>query len=664
MKLFPVGLLLVSAFFASCERPTKIPVRDFFRTPSSWYYKISPCGTRISCLKPWGKTRRLNIFVKPVNGSGADERCVTSETTRDIDYYFWKGKDHLVYQIDPKCDQRLHICLVDLSSNKQNCTVTDLTADPNIGVTGIVDELNDSDDEILVTSNATDPKTSDVYRLKIVEGITGGVLERAAQSPGNVQAWISDQHGIVRAAITADKLDICLFTRQDENSEFELKLRNDFRHSIGSEVQLLGEEELVYSLSNIGQRAGLMAFAAEPNVLYALSNIGRNTRSLVMIDPKTGQELGPPLCVDQQFDARRIEFSARRGVTSAVFATSKWRREFLDQATETMFKAIADDLKVPEEEILITARDKNEEKFIVVVSSDRNPGQCYLFDQTTGRLTKTKLADRAPELNGHLAEMKPIEYTSRDGHFTIYGYLTLPLGCDLKKRLPLIVVPHGGPWLRNVWGFNRENQEVQFFANRGYAVLQMNFRGSIGYGSCLFQAGFKQLGQAMQDDVTDGVLEMITQGIADPKHIAIVGESYGGYAALAGITFTREREFRYAAAVDRAGNSNLLKYVETYKDARVREKVGDPENVQDRDRLIAFSPALHVDQITTPLFVAHGLNDPIVSPAQSDEIVAALCARHAKVEYLRLNEGHIFVNEENRIAYYEAVDEFLEKYLH
>ena len=256
--------------------------------------------------------------------------------------------------------------------------------------------------------------------------------------------------------------------------------------------------------------------------------------------------------------------------------------------------------------------------------------------------------------------MKAIEYKSRDG-LTIHGYLTLPLG-RAPKNLPTVVIPHGGPWARDVWGYDAE---VQFLANRGYAVLQMNFRGSTGYGRNFWEASFKQWGKKMQDDVTDGAQWLIKEGVANPKKIAIYGGSYGGYATLAGVTFTPDL---YAAAVDYVGVSNLFTFMKTippywkpYLDM-FHEMVGD--EVKDKDLLAATSPALHADKIKTPLLVAQGAQDPRVNKAESDQIVDGLRKRGIDVEYMvKENEGHGFHNEENKFAFYEAMEAFLAKHL-
>jgi len=259
-----------------------------------------------------------------------------------------------------------------------------------------------------------------------------------------------------------------------------------------------------------------------------------------------------------------------------------------------------------------------------------------------------------------LAPMKPIQYTSRDG-MTIPGYLTLPVGAK-HENLPVVVNPHGGPWARDGWGFN---PEVQFLANRGYAVLQMNFRGSTGYGKEFWQASFKQWGRTMQDDITDGVEWLKEQGIADPSRIGIYGGSYGGYATLAGVTFTPEL---YACGVDYVGVSNIFTWMaaipEYWKPYRemLYEMVGHPEN--DKELLESVSPFFHVDRIQVPMLVAQGANDPRVPKAESDQIVEQLRARGVEVEYMvKDNEGHGFANEENRFDFYRAMESFLGQHL-
>jgi len=353
-----------------------------------------------------------------------------------------------------------------------------------------------------------------------------------------------------------------------------------------------------------------------------------------------------------------MSYSKKRKVLTEInYTTWKPERKFLDKETENIYKKL--EAKLPKYEVYITFNNKNEDAFTVRTMSDRTLGSYYLYEKNTDKLTK--LADRNPWLNENdLAEVKPILYKSRDG-LTIHGYLTLPKG-KAPKNLPVVVNPHGGPWARDIWGFN---SEVQFLANRGYAVLQMNFRGSTGYGRKFWEISFKQWGKTMQDDVSDGVKWLIAQGIADPKRIAIYGGSYGGYATLAGLAFSPDL---YACGVDYVGVSNLFTFMKSippywkpYLDM-FYEMVGDTK--KDSVLMASASPVYHVDKIKAPLFVAQGAKDPRVNIDESNQIVEALKKRGIDVPYMvKDNEGHGFANEENRFDFYEAMETFLAKHL-
>jgi dipeptidyl aminopeptidase/acylaminoacyl peptidase len=314
---------------------------------------------------------------------------------------------------------------------------------------------------------------------------------------------------------------------------------------------------------------------------------------------------------------------------------------------------------LPGYDVAVVSMSRDEKKVLAVTYSDKFLGAYYAYDVPSGKLTK--LADISPWLHEeNMAEMKPIQYTSRDG-LTIRGYLTLPKGKE-PKNLPVVVNPHGGPWYRDRWGFN---PEVQFLANRGYAVLQVNFRGSTGYGKAFWEASFKQWGKTMQDDITDGAQWLIQQGIADPKRIAIYGGSYGGYATLAGLTFTPDL---YACGVDYVGVSNLFTFMKTFPTywepvrKMIYEMIGDPET--DKDLLTAESPIFHADQIKVPLLIAQGANDPRVNKDESDQMVEALKKRGIDVPYMvKENEGHGFLLQENRFDFYRAMEKFLGQYL-
>ncbi|MBQ6909787.1 MAG: S9 family peptidase, partial [Synergistaceae bacterium] len=313
----------------------------------------------------------------------------------------------------------------------------------------------------------------------------------------------------------------------------------------------------------------------------------------------------------------------------------------------------------PEHEVAVTDMDDAERIVILRNYSDKTRGAYYLYDRRDNSINK--LAELSPWLKEEqMAAMQPITFKSRDSE-DIHGYLTLPVGVE-AKNLPLVIIPHGGPSARDVWGFD---SEAQFIANRGAAVLQVNFRGSTGYGKAFQQAGFKQWGRRMQDDLTDGVKWAIARGIADAKRVAIYGGSYGGYAALAGAAFTPDL---YACAVSYVGPSNiftLLESIPAYWKPMLEmeyEEIGDP--VKDKELLEAVSPVFHAENIKIPLLVAQGANDPRVNKAESDQIVEAVRKAGKEVVYIvKDNEGHGFQNEENRFDFYRALEEFLSKHL-
>ncbi|MEO7597496.1 MAG: S9 family peptidase, partial [Opitutus sp.] len=487
-----------------------------------------------------------------------------------------------------------------------------------------------SETDILITLNKRNPEVFDAFRLNVATG----EMKMVAENPGKVDRWITDHAGVIRAATETDGVNASLLTRPDEKTPFKKVLTTDFRESASPQF---------YTFDNKN--------------LYAVSNIGRDKQAVVTIDPSNGKEL-EKLYENPEVDVSALAYSKKRKVvTFAAFDTWKTERKFFDPQTEAMYKTLAE--KLPGYEVEVVANDKAEEKFIVMASNDRSPGTRNLYDAKTGTLTK--LVEVAPWLKeDQLAVMKPIEYKSRDG-LTIHGYLTLPLGRE-PKNLPVVINPHGGPWYRDTWGFN---PEVQFLANRGYAVLQMEFRGSTGYGRKFWEASFKQWGKAMQDDITDGVQWLVKEGIADPKRVAIYGGSYGGYATLAGVAFTPDL---YAAAVDYVGVANMFTFMKTIPPYwkpfldQMHAMVGDPE--KDKAMLEAVSPVMHADKIKTPLFVAQGAHDPRVNKDESDQMVAALKKRGVDVEYMvKDNEGHGFHNEENRFDFYEAMEKFLAKYL-
>jgi dipeptidyl aminopeptidase/acylaminoacyl peptidase len=615
------------------EVPPQYPMRDFFRNIDRGYFRLSSDGRMLGFMQPAagedGKARRMNIFVQPLDGSRpvGEPRQVTRESARDIPNYFWKGPGTLLYTKDFGGDENFHVVAVDAASGK----VTDLT--PYEGVRAdIVDDLVDDPEHILVQHNRRDRRAFDVYRVNVKTGAEALV----ALNPGNVVAWQADHAGRVRIGVVSDGVDNTLVYRSTEGEPFRPIISTDFRTQVTPQF---------FDFAN--------------RSFYATSNRGRDRAALVLIDPAR-PDAETVVYEHPRVDIDGASFSRERRVLSlASFQEEKPGRAYFDAATRALYERI--EARLPGYTIILQSNTLGEDKFIVAATNDRSPGSRYVYDATADSLAK--LGDIAPWLpEQHMAPMQPIRYRARDG-LEIPGYLTLPVGRPAKD-LACIVNPHGGPWARDGWGFN---PEVQFLANRGYCVLQMNFRGSTGYGRKFWEAGFKQWGLAMQDDVTDGVKWLIGQGIADPRRIGIYGASYGGYATLAGVTTTPDL---YAAAVNYVGVSNLFTFMNTIPPyweplrQQMYAMVGNPDDPADRARMTATSPALNAERITTPLLVAQGARDPRVNKAESDQVVEALRRRGIDVQYIvKDDEGHGFANEENRFEFYAAMEAFLARHL-
>ena len=605
---------------ATGETAPQIPLRDFFRNPELSSLELSPDGKQVAFLAP--VERRLNLFVQEV--SGENPRQVTDVRDRDIGGYFWKNANTLIYLKDDGGDENYHLYAVDIVSGQTR----DLTPFPGVR-SGIVDDLEDIEDEVLIDMNQRRLDVFDVYRLNVKTG----EMTLVAENPGNYIGYLTDHAGKVRVALAKDaeqNRNILLY-RDTEQQEFRPIITTGFKDQVSPYF-----------------------FSADNRHLYATSNIGRDRKALVLIDPATGKEI-QTMFAHPEVDVGGAGWSRLRKVlTSVGYTTDKSHRHFFDDKIRKIYATL--EKQLPGYEVALTSIDKAEEQFVVRTYSDKSRGAYYLFNAKTGALKKWR--ELSPWLNEQdMADMRPISFKSRDG-LTIHGYLTLPKGKE-ARNLPVVVNPHGGPWVRDTWGFN---SEVQLLANRGFAVLQMNYRGSTGYGRAFWEAGFKQWGRKMQDDITDGVEWLIKQGIADPKRVAIYGGSYGGYAVLAGLAFTPEV---YACGIDYVGVSNIFTLMKTIPPywkplmAEFYEKVGHPE--KDEELLRSVSPVFHADKIKVPLFIAQGARDPRVNKAESDQMVAALAARGVKVEYMvKDNEGHGFRNEENRFEFYEAMEKFLQ----
>jgi dipeptidyl aminopeptidase/acylaminoacyl peptidase len=604
-----------------------IPMKDFFRNSEKRSYQLSPDGSYIAFMAPYKS--RMNIFVQKMGKDKKEPVRITSQEDRDIAGYFWANNGRIAYLKDNGGDENFHLFAVNIDGSNDK----ELTPFDKVRV-DIIDDLPEQDDYMIIGLNKRNPQVSDPYRLNV----NTGALEQLYENPGNITSWQTDHDGKLLIASTSDGVNTTLLYRPDEKEKFHEVITTNFKEGLSPQF---------FDPKN-------------PKVVYAVSNIGRDKSAAVRYDLINKKEL-ELLYEDKDVDVSGIGYSRKRKTPTAIFYTKdKTEYKFLNKESEErraeMRKLFDKDL-----EFGIASMNKNEDKFLITTYDDKTSGSYYYYDRTTKKLDK--IADISPWLNRNdMADMKPISYTSRDG-VTIHGYLTLPKGGQ-AKNLPVVINPHGGPWARDYWGFN---PEVQFLANRGYAVLQMNFRGSTGYGRDFMEKSFKQWGQAMQDDISDGVMWLIKQGIADPQRVAIYGGSYGGYATLAGITKTPEL---YACAIDYVGVSNLFTFMNTIPPywepfkKMMYEMVGDPGNEADSLMLRANSPVFHAEKIKCPLFVAQGAKDPRVNKDESDQMVAALKQRGVEVEYLvKDNEGHGFHNEENRFEFYRAMENFLGDHL-
>ena len=618
-------LVVLSIFTFGCapkeQMPRLIPMEDFSRNPESLGYDLSPDGEHLAFLKPW--QNRLNVHVQKIGEEEA--KRITSATERDIAGYIWANNERIAYVQDTAGDENFRVYAVNLDGSG----FKELTPFEKVRAS-IIDELENDPGHMLIDMNKRDARVFDIYRINI----NTGQMEMVAQNPGNITGWMTDHDGNLRIAITTDGVNTSVLYRNTEKDDFQALITTSFKETLTP-----------------------LFFTFDNKNLYVASNIGRDKEAIYEYDVKNKKNIRL-IYEHPEVDVNSLMKSdQRKKITGVYYYTEKGHFHFFDEDRGQLQAKL--EKRLPGYEVRLSSTSKDETKVLVRTYSDRSRGAVYYLNRDTNEFMK--LADLSPWLNeDELAEMKPVSYTSRDG-LTIHGYLTFPKGLK-PKNLPVVINPHGGPWSRDTWGFS---SDVQFLANRGYAVLQMNFRTSIGYGRKFWEAGFKQNGLAIQDDITDGVKWLIEQGIADPDRVGIYGGSYGGYCTLAGLAFTPDL---YACGVDYVGISSwftILEGIPPYWEPMREmfyELVGHPE--KDKELLEKISPLFHADKIKVPLFVAQGANDPRVNKIESDQIVEVLEKRGIEVEYMvKDNEGHGFRNEENRLDFYRAMEQFLAKHL-
>ncbi|HKR08867.1 MAG TPA: S9 family peptidase, partial [Gemmatimonadaceae bacterium] len=635
---FALAIAFTTPAVAPAQNGKLPPLIDrelFFGNPEISGAQISPDGRYISFLKPYKDTR--NIWVKGVNDPWTSAKLITNDTKRPVTQYFWSrdGK-YILYVQDQGGDENFNVYAVDPAAAV--ATGNEVPAARNLteakGVRAIIYAVPRNDPNTMyVGINDRDKAWHDLYKLNIATG----EKTLLKQNTERVAGWVFDNAGNLKLAVrTTDKGDTEIL-RVDPNGFTQ-----------------------VYSC-DVFETCNPLQFDAANDKVYMETNKGTpDLTRLVLFDPNTKSEQ-----LVESDPLNRVDFGAATfsEVTNKLVATAyvddRTRVYFKDPQWEKDYQLLKS--KLPGKEINITSTTRDENLWMVVASSDREPGERYLYDRTTKKLTFLyRIFDQLPRQS--LAPVKAISYKSSDG-LVIPAYLTLPVGVP-AKNLPLVAWIHGGPWGRDTWGYN---PYAQFFANRGYAVLQPNFRASTGYGKKFLNAGNNEWGQKMQDDITEGVRYLISQGIVDPKRVGIAGGSDGGYATLAGLAFTPDV---YAAGVSYVGPSNLITLLNSippyWESIRTifNQRMGNPNTEAGKAQLVRQSPLNSANRIKAPLLVVQGANDPRVNKAESEQIVTALRDRGSPVEYLLApDEGHGFARPINNLAMFAATEKFFAKHL-
>ncbi|HTK10189.1 MAG TPA: S9 family peptidase [Ktedonobacteraceae bacterium] len=600
-----------------------IPREILFGNPEKAGPRISPDGKRLAYLAPVNNV--LNVWVGEI---GQDNyRPVTQDKERGVRFYFWAADNaHILYIQDTGGNENWRLYATHIESGETR----DLTPFEDVQVQ-ILDHDKHFPHELLIGMNRENPQVHDVYHLDL----RTGELLLVAKNPGNIAGWVTDTQFKVRGAVAAlPDGGNELFVRENEQSEWKKLLT-------------WGPED---SLSS-----GPLSFSKDGRSIYLQDSRDFNAGRLVRLDLATNDL--SVIAEDPQYDVSNAMIHPDTYEIQAVaFTRDRNDWQILDETIQADFDRLRD---IHPGDFSVTSRDDADETWIIAFIVDNGPVPYYAYHRKEQRAEF--LFNNQPKLEQYtLANTEPVSFQARDG-LTVHAYLTRPAGVQASK-LPLVLDVHGGPWARDKWGYN---PEAQWFANRGYACLQVNYRGSTGYGKTFLNAGDREWGRNMHNDLVDAVEWAIQQGIADPQKVAIYGGSYGGYAALVGATFTPDL---FCCAVDIVGPSNLITLIKAFPPywstflANFHKRVGNPDT--EAEFLKSRSPLFKADQIKIPLLIAQGANDPRVKQAESEQIVAALKEKNIDYEYMLFpDEGHGFAKPQNRLKFYAAAERFLAQHL-
>ncbi len=617
--------------------PAVIDRELLFGNPEIASAQISPDGKFIAFRKPHNGT--MNIWVKRADEPFANARVLTNETKRPLRQFFWSRDGKFILFVNDKGgDENFNLYAVNPNEQPANGAevpvARNLTNSEKVRIIGY-NVPRTEPDAIYVGMNDRDPAWHDLYKVKISTGERTLIRQNTERLTG----WQFDNKDQLRLATRSTKAGETEVLRVDADGKFT-KIYSCSVFETCSPVHFSKDNRRVYMMTNKGEAVDLIR--------------------LVIFDPETGKEEAVESDPVSRVDLEDIEFSeVTDELIYTLYIDDRQRYYFKDKAFAEDYKFLQK--KLPNREISFDSSTEDEMTWLITAFSDNEPGEKYLFDRKAKKLElQYRVREKLPR--EALGEMKPIRYKSSDG-LEIPAYLALPKGVA-AKNLPTIILPHGGPWGRDRWGYD---SMAQFLTNRGYAVLMPNFRASTGYGKKFLDAGNGQWGDKMQDDLTWGVKYLISQGISDPKRIGIMGGSYGGYATLAGVTYTPDL---YAAAVAIVAPSNLITLLEAippyWESLRTtfHKRMGDPTTAEGKAQLMRQSPLTHAEKIKTPLLVVQGANDPRVNKREADQIVIALRDRGFPVEYMVApDEGHGFARPVNNMAMVAMAEKFLAKYL-
>lgn len=641
-------LSLVFSIFASrpvkAEAPPLIPRQVIFGNPEKQLPLLSPDGTRLAYLAP--EKDVLNVFVRTL--AKQDDSPLTHETHRPIFLYRWaEDSAHILYLQDSDGDENWHVYSVDLKTK----VVRDLTPFQGVKAQNLLTSPGHPN-EILVGLNLRVPQVADMYRIDL----TTGAVVLDTQNPGDVLSFTTDSDFVIRAA-TAFNL---------QTAQTTLRVRDGQNQPWRDLVIWPFEEMGMFGQINGG--TVVADFARDGKSLFVVSALASDTQRLVQIDAQNGKEVAvlaehPKSDVAEDFlsfpDFRPLVMTnpSTHSVEAVAFEYMQYEWKVLDRAVGADFEVLQKEH--PGSFFLVISRDHADRNWIVAEDRSDGPLRFYLYDRE--RKQAQFLFTPQPQFDQYrLTQPKTVLIPARDG-LNLVSYLTLPVESE-GRNLPLILYPHGGPWSRDDWGFD---PFTQWLANRGYAVLQVNFRGSTSFGKAFLNAGNHQFGLGMEDDMIDGVKWAIGQGIADPKRIAIMGASAGGYATLRGVSRYPDL---FRCGVDLVGPSDVKILFSSMPagwgavKTRWVRRIGDVEHNERLNR--ELSPLYHVDQIRVPMLIGQGANDPRVNIKNSDLIAEALRKRNVAVTYIVYpDEGHGFARPENNLDFFGRTEDFLEQCL-